>query len=84
MRAVLGKQMELPDKVWTSVNAAWAAFFALFGGLNLYVAHNYSTDTWVNFKLFGFAVLMFIFVIGQALILSRYVVDTDSDSTGKP
>lgn len=73
MRAVLGKQLELPENVWARVNAAWAGFFAAMGALNLFVAHNFSTDAWVNFKLFGFTGLMLIFVVAQALLLARHV-----------
>ena len=52
---------------------AWAVFFGVMGGLNLYVARTFSTDTWVNFKLFGFTGLMLVFVVGQGLLLARYV-----------
>ena len=34
-------------------NWSWIAFFAVMGVLNLWVAYNFDTDTWVNFKLFG-------------------------------
>jgi intracellular septation protein len=77
MRAMLGKQLELPDAVWSHVNTAWAGFFAVMGALNLYVANNFSTDTWVNFKLFGFGGLMLVFVVAQGLLLSRYIDDAD-------
>ena len=73
IRAVLGEQMQLPDPVWTRLNWAWAAFFAVMGVANLYVAFNYSTDTWVSFKLFGSTGLMLVFVIAQALYLSRHL-----------
>ena len=43
------------------------------GVLNLYVAFNYFTDTWVNFKLFGGMGLMLLFVIGQALMLAKHM-----------
>jgi intracellular septation protein len=45
------------------------------GALNLFVAYNFSTDTWVNFKLFGGIGLMLVFVVLQALMLGRYVED---------
>jgi intracellular septation protein len=45
------------------------------GGLNLYVAYHYSTDLWVNFKLFGGMGLMLGFVLIQALFLARHVED---------
>ncbi len=38
---------------------------------------------WVNFKLFGLLGLTFIFIIGQAVYLTRYIED-DADSPKKP
>jgi intracellular septation protein len=45
------------------------------GMLNLYVAFNYPTETWVNFKLFGGMGLMLVFAVLQALMLSKHMVD---------
>ena len=73
IKAMLGEQLTLPEAVWDKVNLAWAAFFALMGVLNLLIAFNFSTDTWVNFKLFGGMGLMLLFVIGQGLLLSKYI-----------
>ena len=73
IRAALSEQVSLPDKVWTRLNWSWGGFFALMGAANLYVAFNFPTDTWVNFKLFGGMGLMLVFVIAQALFLARYV-----------
>jgi intracellular septation protein len=42
------------------------------GALNLYVAYNYSTDLWVNFKLFGGMGLMLLFVVVQAAFIARH------------
>jgi intracellular septation protein len=58
--------------VWSRLNLAWIGFFAFMGVLNLYVAYNYSTDLWVNFKLFGGTGLMLLFVFAQALVLGKY------------
>ena len=75
IRAMMGKQMELPQRVWTRLNQSWAAFFALMGVLNLYVAYNFATDTWVDFKLFGATGLMVLFILAQAVLLAKYVED---------
>ena len=72
IRAMLSQHMQLPDPVWSRLNLAWIGFFAFMGVLNLYVAYNYSTDLWVNFKLFGGMGLMLLFVFAQALVLGRY------------
>lgn len=71
--ALMGEQVDLPRRVWQRLNVAWVAFFALMGVLNLYVAYNYSTSTWATFKVFGLSALMVVFMLGQALIVSRFV-----------
>ena len=73
IRSMLGAQMQLPDKVWRNLNWSWVAFFAFMGAANLLVAFNFSTDQWVNFKLFGGTGLMLLFVVAQALFLSRHL-----------
>lgn len=73
IRAMLGEQLSLPDAVWDRLNLAWIGFFALMGVLNLAVAFNFSTDIWVNFKLFGGMGLMLLFILAQGLLLSKYV-----------
>ena len=75
IRAMLSEQVRLPDPVWARLNWSWVGFFVFMGGLNLYVAYNYSTDLWVNFKLFGGMGLMLVFVVVQALFLARHVED---------
>jgi len=75
IRTMLSEQVQLPDPVWNRLNWSWVGFFLFMGGLNLYVAFNYSTDLWVNFKLFGGMGLMLLFVVVQALFLARHVED---------
>jgi intracellular septation protein len=78
IRSMLGEQIRLPDPAWNKLNFSWAGFFACMGVLNLYVAFNFPTDTWVNFKLFGGMGLMLIFVIAQSLFLAKYVEPKES------
>ena len=78
LRVLLGAQMELPDAVWQRLNLAWVGFFAAMGALNLWVAYTFSTDVWVNFKLFGSLGLMLVFTVAQGLYLSRYMSDAPS------
>lgn len=70
MKGILGRQMALSDKAWNMVNVSWGIFFALLGCVNLVVAYNFSTDTWVNFKLFGIMGCIFVFAVVQSLIIS--------------
>jgi intracellular septation protein len=79
IRAMMEKQVTLPDPVWTKLLLSWIGFFSVMGVLNLYVAFNYSTDTWVNFKLFGGMGLMLLFVIGQAVMLAKYMQEKNPE-----
>jgi intracellular septation protein len=83
MRAMLSTQVQLPESVWARLNWSWTGFFAFMGAANLLVAFNFSTDQWVNFKLFGATGLMLLFVIGQALYLARHLQE-DGAQEGKP
>jgi len=73
IRAMLDKQIMLPDSVWKKLNFSWIAFFFFMGFINLYIAFNFSVDTWVNFKLFGSMGLMLVFVISQIAMLSKHL-----------
>jgi len=75
IKAMMSKQMTLPDAVWRKLLLSWAGFFSVMGVLNLYVAFNYSTETWVNFKLFGGMGLMLVFAVLQALMLAKHMED---------
>lgn len=76
VRALMGAQLALPDAVWGRLNVAWVGFFTLLGVLNLWVAYTFSTDAWVNFKLFGVIGAIFVFTLAQGLYLGRYLQDT--------
>ncbi|MHB1174161.1 MAG: septation protein A [Sulfuriferula sp.] len=73
MRSMMAKQISLPDPVWNKLNLSWAGFFVVMGATNLYVAYSFSTDIWVDFKLFGSTAMMLVFVIAQSLILAKHM-----------
>ena len=71
--ASLLKDLTLPDAVWARITWSWVAFFAVMGAANLYIAFHFSTDTWVNFKVWGGIGLVLLFALGQAFALARYL-----------
>lgn len=73
MQRMLETQIQLAAKIWQQLNFSWCLFFLLMGGANLYVAFHYSTDTWVNFKVFGSLGLTVAFVIAQSVYINRHV-----------
>jgi intracellular septation protein len=78
IRTMMEKNISLPEPIWGKLNLSWIGFFALMGMLNIYIAYNYNTETWVNFKVIGGVGLMVLFVIVQGLFLSKHVVEKES------
>ena len=66
----MGAQIELKNKIWTILNLSWVTFFTFMGIINLYVAFNYSEETWVDFKLFGMLGLTVVFILIQGVYIS--------------
>jgi intracellular septation protein len=78
MRNAMEHVVQLPDQVWSRLNQAWICFFTVMGILNWYVAFvMYKDDfsSWLSFKTFGSTSLMFIFIVGQTIYLSRHIKD---------
>jgi intracellular septation protein len=73
LEKLMSEQISAPPKVWRTLLHAWACFFFGLSVLNYWVATNFDTETWVNFKLFGAMGLMVVFAIIQAVYLSTHV-----------
>lgn len=77
LQILLSSQLHLPDPVWTRLTGIWIGYFVFMGALNGYVAANFTTDEWVNFKLWGY-VFPVLFIVGQGLYIARYLKDDDT------
>lgn len=84
IQKMMDTNINLPQNIWYRLNYAWSVFFIVMGGANLYVAWHYSTDTWVNFKLFGGAGFTLIFVFLQAIYLTRHLIDKEVKQVEDP
>ena len=72
---LMGQVFEAPKQVWKQANLSFVGFFLLCGFVNLFVAYNFSTETWAVFKLFGFLALNIVYLVGLVMFLSRYAVE---------
>jgi intracellular septation protein len=77
LQILLGSQLSLPDPVWARLTVIWIGYFLFMAAINAYVAAYYSTEFWVNFKLWGYAFPL-VFIVGQGLYISRYLKDDES------
>jgi intracellular septation protein len=71
LEPALAGRVAVSREQWRRTNGWSAVFYAVLGVLNLAVAYFASERTWVYFKLFGLALLTFLFVALQVLWLSR-------------
>jgi intracellular septation protein len=78
LKSMLGEEIQMPAAIWSRLNLAWVGFFAAMGVLNLYVAYNFSTSSWANFKVFGSTGLMLVFTLAQGLYMGRHIIEDGS------
>jgi intracellular septation protein len=89
LKILLGGQLELPESVWYRLNMAWVLYSAFMAAINAYVAHYYSTEDWVNFKLWGYAFPL-VFIIGQGMFIAPHMKaasdnpNTDDEANNEP
>jgi intracellular septation protein len=79
IQSMMDNKINVPDFVWKRLNFSWGIFFLIMGTLNIYVIYHYSTNAWVNFKLFSMFGSTLLLVIIQTAYLSRYVFQKTED-----
>ena len=77
MSATLGFIAPLSRRDWNWLNFAFIAYFLFIGLLNLFIAYRFSTDFWVNFKLFGFTGIQILFYALVILFIYRRIPAED-------
>ena len=78
---LFGPVFNLTDEGWRKLTLRWAVFFVAMAILNEFVWRNFSTDTWVSFKAFGFLPITFLFAMAQVPLMQRYSVAEDEVSS---
>jgi intracellular septation protein len=73
--------LHLTAEGWRKLTLRWALFFFMMAVLNEVVWRTQSTDFWVNFKLFGFVPLTFLFAVLQAPLMTRHAAEPASAET---
>ncbi len=74
LQMLLSSQLKLPDGVWARLTVAWVLYFLFMAGINAYVAAYFSTEAWVNFKLWGY-IFPVMFLIGQGIFVAKHLKD---------
>ncbi|HED3083463.1 TPA: septation protein A [Citrobacter freundii] len=77
IQRMLGKELTLPQPVWSKLNLAWAVFFILCGLANIYIAFWLPQNIWVNFKVFGLTALTLFFTLLSGVYIYRHLPQED-------
>ncbi|MCL1143300.1 septation protein A [Shewanella gaetbuli] len=80
LKAMLGKEMQVKDRIWQQVTWYWVSFFVLCGIANIYVAFSLPLETWVNFKVFGLTALTLINTVLTVVYLFKHMENTPDES----
>ena len=72
LKILLGSQLALPEAVWKKLNLIWVGYCIFMAAINGYVAAYYSTEDWVNFKLWGYAFPL-AFIVAQGFYIAPHL-----------
>ncbi|CAM4145375.1 inner membrane-spanning protein YciB [Pseudoalteromonas byunsanensis] len=68
----------IPQSIYEQLNVMWMVLLAFVSALNLYVAYNFSLDTWVNFKVFGLMGITFVAILLTIMRIYKYLPEDNS------
>ncbi|MEO6298509.1 MAG: inner membrane-spanning protein YciB [Paracoccaceae bacterium] len=74
LKLVMEEALPMQAEGWMILTKRITAFFAGLAVLNEVIWRNFSTQIWLDFKLFGLTAAMFLFFLTQAKLLERYGV----------
>lgn len=78
LKMILGAQLKMPDGIWRNLTLIWVTYSFFMAALNAYVAIIFTTEQWVNFKLWGYAFPL-VFLVGQGIYIARHLQSDEQE-----
>ena len=78
LKYLFDSTIKMSDEAWKSFSLRWAIFFVILAAINEYVWRNFSTDIWVNFKVFGLLGATFVFILTQVPFLNKNIIQNEN------
>jgi intracellular septation protein len=69
---VLDQVLTLTQEGWRKLTFRWGLFFFVLAAMNEIVWRNFSTDAWVDFKVFGTMPITLLFALAQTPLIMRH------------
>ena len=74
---VFDSAFHLDAEGWRKLTFRWGLFFLVLAVLNEMVWRNFSTDTWVTFKVWAIMPITLVFTFSQMPLIMRHTVEQD-------
>ncbi|MDX2222624.1 MAG: septation protein A [Rhodospirillaceae bacterium] len=84
IKLVLESAIQLTDRGWLILTRAWIGFFVFLAAVNEIVWRNFSTDTWVSFKVFGIMPITLVFSFALIPVMMRHSLEPKSADRAEP
>jgi intracellular septation protein len=84
LKVLFGPVMHLDEAGWKALSIRWAFFFLAVAVLNEAIWRSFSTDTWVNFKVFGILPLTLVFALAQTPLIHRHTIHDPATADKAP
>jgi intracellular septation protein len=68
---ILGEKIKMNNEAWLTLSMRWGLFFIFLAILNEVIWRNFSTDFWVQFKVFGMMTISIIFTVAQVPFMMK-------------
>jgi intracellular septation protein len=81
IKLIMGEAVKLTEEAWRTLSIRWGVFFFAMAALNEVVWRSFSTDAWVNFKVFGLLPLTLVFAVANAPYMTKHMIEDDKAST---
>ncbi len=72
LKIMFDEAFSLTPEGWRILTWRWTIFFVFLAILNEIVWRGFSTDVWINVKVFGFITLTMVFAIAQVGIIQKF------------
>ncbi|MGH6889741.1 MAG: septation protein A [Rhizomicrobium sp.] len=79
IKHVFSHAFQLSDAGWRSLTWRWAVFFFLLAALNEFVWRDFSTSTWVYFKVWLVLPLIFVFALAQSPLILKHEIRSGAE-----
>ena len=80
IKLIMGEAVRLSEEAWRTLSIRWGVFFFAMAGLNEIVWRSFSTDAWVNFKVFGLLPITLVFALANAPYMTKHMIEDKSEA----